>query len=143
MDKIIVVPDHRLSQKCAKASIDEAYAIFYRLVKFRHEALGIAAPQLGIMKQVAFIFSNNHLLVNPEIVSSQGWSWDTEGCLSIPRTTLTIGRHTYIKVKTSLWEAEFYDVVARVIQHEIDHLNGILITDRYKEQHVERKEVSS
>jgi peptide deformylase len=74
-------------------------------------------------------------IINPEIISMSGESVDEEGCLSLPGVTLNVTRHTRIHVKgfsavgrpVVLREKGF---LARILQHEIDHLNGVLIVDK-------------
>lgn len=104
--------------------------------------VGLAAPQIGVSRQVAVIDisakdQDNELivLINPEITSGEGSQVDEEGCLSVVDLTAKVKRFERITVKardikgnSREFEAEGW--FARVIQHETDHLNGILFIDR-------------
>jgi len=104
--------------------------------------IGLAAPQIGKSIQLVVIDltvgedPNEVLtLINPQILESLGKEVDNEGCLSFPGVTLDINRKTKIYLKAidlngNEIAREFTDFKARVIQHEIDHLKGILIIDR-------------
>ena len=105
--------------------------------------VGIAAPQVGIMRRmfVAEPFpgeedSQVYFMINPEILE-YGEETDVmaEGCLSVPGKVGDVERPTYIKLKALDIDGnehlyEFYDFEARVMQHEYDHLDGILYTDK-------------
>jgi peptide deformylase len=103
-----------------------------------NQGIGLAASQLGVLYRIvtADVKNVERRLVNPEILSSsQENDMDNEGCLSIPERTFEVGRSLKIEVrarnpkgKSLHFEAE--GLAARVLQHEIDHLNGILICDR-------------
>ena len=102
--------------------------------------MGLAAPQLGISQRLLVYTVGADApvitLANPEIVwSSDDTEGVEEGCLSIPGVTIEIDRPVYIRVEA--WDEEgeprlieASGLEARVIQHEIDHLNGVLILDR-------------
>ncbi len=107
------------------------------LFTMRHSSgMGLAAPQIGITKRliVADIGEGAVRLANPEIVKIKGTDKMVEGCLSIPDVTVDIER-PYEVVVTGLnkrgktVELEVKGLLARVLQHEIDHLNGKLIID--------------
>lgn len=102
------------------------------------EGVGLAAPQIGILKRVIVMdVGDDHgliELVNPEIVSKEGEQFGPEGCLSIPGLSGDVRRAHKVKVKGldrngKEIEIEGTDLLARCIQHEIDHLNGVLFTD--------------
>ncbi len=105
---------------------------------YAHEGIGLAANQIGSDKKVIVI--DNHgsftgVLINPIILLSTGISIAEEGCLSCPGVSKLINRPTditveYIDIEGKKQLKSFFGLVARVIQHEIDHLNGILITDK-------------
>lgn len=110
------------------------------------KGIGIAAPQIGKNIRCAIIHKDadkslaEHLvIVNPKIFSaSRETEIKNEGCLSIPGVDVPIARHKKIKVRfTDIYGNEHkvkaVNFFARVLQHEIDHLDGILITDRTKE----------
>lgn len=101
--------------------------------------VGLAAPQIGILKRVIVLDPHDEEtglieMVNPEIIHAEGEQLGPEGCLSIPGLNGEVRRKQKIKVKglnskgeEIIIEAE--DFLARIFQHEIDHLNGILFTD--------------
>lgn len=99
--------------------------------------VGLAAPQVGILKRVAVVDVGEGLveLVNPVIVEkSEETEIGQEGCLSIVNLRAEVRRHKRIKVKAQdrlgqPFELEAEGFFARAIQHEVDHLNGVLILD--------------
>jgi peptide deformylase len=104
--------------------------------------VGLAANQVGVLKQVAVIDVSNKeeqfpliVLINPEIIHSEGELQQEEGCLSIPGYTTVVKRAEKVRVRGldrygKPFEIEGSGLLARALQHEIDHLNGILIIDR-------------
>jgi len=103
----------------------------------RNKGLGLAAPQVGILKRVIVADVGEGLtsLVNPRIVWRQGRHIMSEGCLSIPGISLEIRRSQEVIVEGLNRDGEKIQLgavglLARVLQHEIDHLDGILIVDR-------------
>jgi peptide deformylase len=101
-----------------------------------HNAIGLAATQVGIMKRVlvADIGSGMLALANPEIWFRRGEELLYEGCLSVPNTQVDVLRPRAIVVRGldangNEIERDVQGLMARVIQHEIDHLNGVLIID--------------
>src|SRR5207253_2346999 len=99
--------------------------------------VGLAAPQVFISQRL-FVYETGDgpkALINPEVLESEGEELGTEGCLSIPRLQGDVVRSTRLVV-SGLNENgrrvrfEVNDFPARVFQHEIDHLNGVLFTDR-------------
>ncbi|MDP3685791.1 MAG: peptide deformylase [bacterium] len=102
------------------------------------EGIGLAAPQLGVPQRVVVINypqGKPYGLINPEIVwASKGTSLLEEGCLSIPEVVVRVTRPKKIKVRALNEHGEpreitANDLLAKILQHEIDHLNGVLITD--------------
>ncbi len=107
-------------------------------------AVGIAAPQVGRPQQVVIIDvpakgkveSHGHLvLINPEITQWQGLVTGREGCLSVPDYTGNVVRAEKIQLKAldlngRLQQFEMQGFEARVVQHELDHLEGLLFLDR-------------
>jgi peptide deformylase len=102
------------------------------------EGAGLAAPQVGISKR-AIVFQNNNSgifeLVNPEIIMSKGNVTDIEGCLSLPGIYGEVPRAEHVQViglnrEGGEVQLEAQGFLARVLQHEIDHLEGILFIDR-------------
>lgn len=115
--------------------------------KDRDDAVGLAAPQIGINKRI-IIFRNKgseeggkkspgdfEVLINPRITQSRGEKVTlAEGCLSCPEIQVEVSRFPEIKVRAFNTQGEkiskrYVDFVARVVQHEIDHLDGRLIVD--------------
>lgn len=102
--------------------------------------IGLAAPQVGILKRMividASVLDGEPLtLINPEIIEEEGEQIEIEGCLSVPGFSGRVRRPKRVKVSyqdiagvSCIMEGE--DLIARVLCHEIDHLNGILYTDR-------------
>ncbi len=115
----------------------------------KDDALGLAAPQIGISKRVT-VFKNKNfdngepvtnkrdydVLVNPRITQFRGETEIMmEGCLSCPDINVEVERYTEIKVRAYDREGQkiskrYTGFLARVVQHEVDHLDGKLITDR-------------
>ncbi|SKA92422.1 peptide deformylase [Caloramator quimbayensis] len=106
----------------------------------RHNnGVGLAAPQVGILKRVAVVDIGEGLykLVNPEIINSEGSQIDIEGCLSIPNVRDNVERPKKVVVKALNENGEEIiiegeDFLARALCHEIDHLDGILFVDKVK-----------
>lgn len=105
---------------------------------YKAEGVGLAAPQIGILKRVIVVdVGDEHgliELINPEIVSKEGEQFGPEGCLSIPGYRGDVRRAQTVTVKgldRNGKEVTYTgsDLLARAFQHEIDHLNGVLYTD--------------
>lgn len=107
---------------------------------YRADGVGIAAPQVGISKRILIASpttapGEDYVFVNPEIVEQQGRELGLEGCLSLPGISGEVPRAKTIKFraldrKGNPVEMTVKDFFARILQHEIDHLNGILLIDR-------------
>lgn len=110
----------------------------------------LAAPQIGLMKRITVIdYMDEYLeLVNPVIVSSEGLEESEEGCLSLPGYTANVKRAISVTVK---YQDRFgnsctisrSNEMARCLQHEIDHLDGILYIDHVSDQYVTAADGSS
>ncbi|NLY48593.1 MAG: peptide deformylase [Clostridiales bacterium] len=104
------------------------------------EGVGLAAPQIGVLKRVIVIDVSEEgnspiVLINPEIIETEGCQVGDEGCLSVPGKVGTVERPNYVKVKAydrdmKEFTLEGTELLARAICHEIDHLNGILYVDK-------------
>lgn len=105
--------------------------------------VGLAAPQVGILKRVITVDNQEgerFYMINPEIVKEEGCQIGMEGCLSIPEKQGKVQRANVIDVnymdldgnELTMHAEEF---LARILQHEIDHLNGILYSDRADEMY--------
>ena len=110
--------------------------------------VGIAAPQVDVPKRIFIISSRPNVrypnapvmeseaVINPEIISrSEETVKDWEGCLSIPGIRGLVPRHAWVEVRYisregNEKERRFSDFIARIFQHELDHLNGVLFLDR-------------
>ncbi|MCT4508485.1 MAG: peptide deformylase [Tepidibacter sp.] len=104
----------------------------------RHaDGVGLAAPQVGILKRVVVIDVGEGLieLINPEIIEASGKQTDDEGCLSVPGKFGKVTRPDNVKVRAFNRDGEEFIIegkglLARALCHEIDHLEGILFTDK-------------
>jgi len=103
---------------------------------YKHDGVGLAGNQVGVLKRVLVADDGDGLvmLVNPVIVEKEGNECKEEGCLSVPEIYGEVERASYIKVKAldekgKKIELKAYDFLARILQHEIDHLDGRLFTD--------------
>jgi peptide deformylase len=101
---------------------------------------GLAAPQIGILKRLIVIDMGGGLinLVNPEIIESEGIQDVIEGCLSIPGKFGKLKRPARVKVKALNEKGEEFIItgegdLAKCLCHEVDHLDGILFTDKVTE----------
>ncbi|MDR1914539.1 MAG: peptide deformylase [Clostridiales bacterium] len=102
--------------------------------------LGLAAPQIGSLKRVVIIEMEDRLyeLINPEIVETKGTQRRKEGCLSVPGRNGIVERPMYVKIKAlnrageeQIVEGE--ELMAVALSHELDHLDGVLYTDKAEE----------
>jgi peptide deformylase len=142
---IRVLPDPVLRQKAKKVTrIDKSVQ---RLVDDMIETMraapgvGLAAPQVGVSLRIAVIEipgSEVMVLINPEIVKVQGERLVQEGCLSVPGYQGEIKRSVWVKAKAQDRQGRNIrlkgeDLLAQALEHEIDHLNGVLYVDRVEE----------
>lgn len=149
--EVVLVPDSRLKQRCAEVETfdEQLSAIVCNLEDTRCDntgCVGIAAPQIGVLIRVAIIDTSGHkkhgakssghkVLINPIITRREGERLGREGCLSLPDFTANVRRAQSIEVEYSdaagnrqRFECEGFEAV--VVQHEIDHLDGVLFLDR-------------
>ena len=104
------------------------------------EGVGLAAPQIGILKRLVVIDVSPEgdspiILINPEILTTDGEQTGEEGCLSVPGKSGVVTRPNYVKVKALNENMEEFivegsELLARALCHEIDHLNGVLYVDK-------------
>jgi peptide deformylase len=107
-----------------------------------NEGVGLAATQVGRLKRVfvAAIEDNEYVIVNPILTDiSETTETATEGCLSIPGIQVDVERPTAVTISGQdvsgrPLQIEASDLLARVLQHEVDHLDGVLILDRTDRQ---------
>jgi peptide deformylase len=145
----LVYPDERLKQPCvAVTAFDEELRRF--LVDFEATmranpgCVALAAPQVGRLQRIAIVDvsaqantpHNGYLvLINPQIVLREGEMFAREGCLSVPDYTGNVARAARVRVHARdgagaerAYDCEGFE--ARAVQHEIDHLDGLLFLDR-------------
>lgn len=124
-------PVERVTKKLAKLTKDMLETMY------EADGVGLAAPQIGLSKRIIVLDAGKGplTLFNPEIQEKAGAATDVEGCLSIPGVSKYVPRAADVVV-TGLDERgrevriKADGFLARVLQHEIDHLDGILFTDR-------------
>lgn len=115
------------------------------MIETMHEAegVGLAGPQIGVLKRIAVIDlyddEGPFEMINPVIVEQRGEQCEVEGCLSIPGRNGKVVRPAYVKVRFQDVEGDFYELegeelLARALCHEIDHLDGILYIDKQIEE---------
>lgn len=147
---ILAWPDERLKQvsEPVKHFDPELQAFIDDLEETRRagpHAVGIAAPQVGRLQRIVIVDvsqarrpvpNHGHLvLVNPEIVEWEGHEPGREGCLSVPDFTGNVLRASRIRLRAQDAQGAFHEYEmegfeARAVQHEIDHLDGLLFLDR-------------
>ena len=104
---------------------------------YEANGVGLAAPQVGILRQLVVIDvddGNQYVLINPEILETEGSQTGSEGCLIVPGKSGTVTRPMHVKVKALNEKLEPYELegdglLARAICHEIAHLRGELYVD--------------
>lgn len=148
--KLYTYPDKILNQKCEPVTevTDEIRKLLNDMLEtmYADKGVGLAAPQIGILKRIIVVDDkvseegtpgpNPRFIVNPEIIrKSEDMVWFNEGCLSVPGQCAEVKRHQAVTIKyldynglEQILDAE--DYLAVILQHEIDHLDGILYIDR-------------
>lgn len=141
--KIAKLPDEEelLRERCKPITkiTDRTRQLITDMIETMYDAagVGLAGPQVFV-KQRLFVYDIGEgadALINPEVVEAEGEEVGVEGCLSIPRLQGEVPRYTRLVVtglnrKGRPVRIEATDFLARVFQHEIDHLNGVLFTDK-------------
>ncbi len=146
---ILVYPDSRLKQVSRPVErFDEALRAFIQDLEETMRAgpggVGIAAPQVGRFERMVIVdvssklkikHHNRLILINPVITSQEGTAVGREGCLSVPDYTGNVARAKFITLQAQdefgrerVYQMERYE--ARAVQHEMDHLDGLLFLDR-------------
>ncbi len=99
--------------------------------------VGLAAPQVGILRRVVLVDTGDEILelINPEMLETSGEQEGAEGCLSVPGKYGLVKRPMYAKVRAqdrdgNWFEAEGEELIARCFCHELDHLDGIIYTEK-------------
>ncbi len=143
IQKIVTYPAEVLEKKCKpvikfdrKLSrlLDDMYDTM-----IDYDGVGLAAPQIGIDERIAIVDIDNELgtieMINPRILKTAGEQTGPEGCLSFPDLFGEVTRPNYVMIeafdrKGKKYTLEAEEFLARAIQHEIDHLDGILFTTK-------------
>ena len=146
LHQVIKYPDPILAQKAEPVTVfdkaletlcDEMFESMYAA-----EGIGLAAPQIAISKRITVIDvsfkkrpEDKLVLINPEIIDREGKQTEEEGCLSLPDIREKVQRNAWVKVRAQNSKGEWFEVegeelLSRALQHEIDHLDGILFIDR-------------
>ncbi|MEJ2426112.1 MAG: peptide deformylase [Candidatus Thiodiazotropha sp.] len=148
--EILTLPDPRLKEVAEEVSVFDAELLAFidDLEETRQAgpaAVGIAAPQVGRGQRIIILDCSttrkpvpNHghmILVNPEITEWDGFELGREGCLSVPDYTGNVIRAERIKLRAQSSTGEALEFAmegfeARALQHEVDHLDGLLFVDR-------------
>lgn len=140
---VVKHPNEVLEKKCLPVTtFDKNLAV---LLDDMHDTMvesdgvGIAAPQVGVAVRAAIVDFREGQdpieLINPELVLFEGAETDIEGCLSFPGIFGEVERWDHIKIKAQERDGSWYELEAegyeaRAIQHEMDHLDGILFTSK-------------
>ncbi len=106
------------------------------------QGIGLAAPQIAISKRITVIDvsfrkdpADKLALINPEVILLDGKQIEEEGCLSLPEIREKVNRAARVRVRAQNVKGEWFEIegdelLARALQHEIDHLDGVLFIDR-------------
>lgn len=144
--QVVKWPDPVLARRGAEVTVfdDELKTLVDEMFESMYVAqgIGLAAPQIAVSKRITVIdvsFKKNPeeklALINPEIVHAEGKQVEEEGCLSLPEIREKVTRAERVKVRAQDVNGEWFEVegdelLARALQHEIDHLDGVLFIDR-------------
>ncbi len=141
--KIVTLGDDALRKKCKKQEkFDKRLATLLKDMAdtmYKAEGVGLAAPQVGILRRIAVVdVTEDHSglleMVNPEIIEREGQQTGREGCLSVPGRQGVVTRPMKIKARFQDRNGDTYEIEtvgfeARAICHELDHLDGTLYID--------------
>jgi peptide deformylase len=109
---------------------------------YANQGIGLAAPQVGVSKRLTVIDlsmgknpADKLVLINPEVISSEGRLYEEEGCLSFPEIREKVVRSAKVRIRAQdehgkWFEMDGEELLSRCFQHEIDHLNGVLFIFR-------------
>ena len=137
--KIRLEGDAVLGKKCrpVEKMTDKIHVLVDDMLETMYESngVGLAAPQVGILKRVVVIDVGDGplVMINPQLIESQGEQTGDEGCLSVPGVAGQVTRPNYVRVQAldeemQEIEIEATELLARACCHEIDHLDGIMYT---------------
>lgn len=135
------IGDEILTKKCreVKEVTEKISELIDDMLETMYEAngVGLAAPQVGILKRIVVIDIGEGpvVLINPEILETDGTQTGGEGCLSVPGKIAKVTRPNYAKVKAYDENMEEFivegtELMARALCHEIDHLDGVLYVQK-------------
>lgn len=147
---ILLYPDERLKQISASIEVidDTVKTLIADLLETLMDSpgcVGIAAPQVGALHRLIIVDASrnakagdNHgrlILLNPRVLQAEGEVMAREGCLSLPHLTANVKRAQHVKITAMNEDGELIEInasnfEARVILHEMDHLDGLLFLDR-------------
>ncbi|MCF7803145.1 MAG: peptide deformylase [Candidatus Marinimicrobia bacterium] len=138
--RLRIYPDHVLREHALPVTniTDELRTLVDEMILLMdaYQGIGLAAPQVGILQRLIVIKDEDEFLtlVNPEIHHREDKYQLEEGCLSLPGIQVNVTREYIIQVEAmdisgNPLEFEAEDLPARIIQHEVDHLDGVLIID--------------
>jgi len=142
--ELVYYPDERLRKVAERVDSfnDKLTNFVLDMIDFMHarKGIGLAAPQVGVSIRVVVACptataGEEYVLVNPEVAGFTRMEPGEEGCLSIPGVYAPVTRSARAFVRAQNYSGERVEfeaegLLARVIQHEVDHLNGVLFTDR-------------
>ena len=141
--EILQFGDETLRQKSTEVTEfnEELWALLDDMAETMYDAggVGLAAPQVGILKRMVVIDIGDgqgpFIMINPEIIESDGEQTGDEGCLSLPGKAGQVTRPNHVKAKfydldMNEWEVEGEGLMARCICHELDHLDGHMYTEK-------------
>ena len=156
--EVLKYPDPLLTRPAAAVTVfdenlDHFVADMFESM-YAAQGIGLAAPQIGVLQQITVIDTSFQkepndkiVLINPVIVDREGEQYEEEGCLSLPEIREKVKRSAWVNVRAQNARGEFFEVngeelLARAMQHEIDHLHGTLFLDhlsRLKRDLVQRR----
>ena len=143
---VVKYPDPVLARKGAPVTafdeklrglVEEMFESMYAA-----QGIGLAAPQIGLSQRLTVIDvsfkkdpKDKLVLINPEVLETEGKQVEEEGCLSLPDIREKVQRASWVKVRAQNERGEWFEVegeelLARALLHEIDHLDGVLFIDR-------------
>ncbi len=145
---IRLFPDPVLRRRCPRVESfdDELRRLAADMIETMHAApgVGLAAPQVGVALRLAVVDESGgkdpqavRVLVNPQIIASSGNQVDTEGCLSLPDFSDKVERAERVTLVASDLDGQPFELegegfLARILCHEVDHLDGVLFVDRLR-----------
>ncbi|MGB4503436.1 MAG: peptide deformylase [Syntrophaceticus sp.] len=139
--KIVEIGEPVLRQKCREVTVInkkiKKLLDGMKETMYKANGVGLAAPQVGVSKRIVVVDAGEGFweLINPEIVFQEGEEVDVEGCLSIPGVAGEVNRAARVRVRALDRDGQQQVISAqglgaRALQHEIDHLDGILFIDK-------------